>query len=355
VSEFLDKTRTMRSGEELDLARLEAYLREHLPGVAGALSIEQFPAGHSNLTYSVRLGELDMVLRRPPFGSKVKSAHDMGREYRVLSKLHKVFTPAPEPVLYCEDDAVLGAPFYLMKRIRGVIIRRDPPAGLDFSPSVARRLGESFVDTLAALHALDYEAIGLGDLGKPHGYMQRQVEGWIKRYYGSQTHDIAEVEPISRWMTEHISPEIPASLIHNDYKYDNTIVAADDITRIIGVLDWEMCTLGDPLSDLGTAICYWINADDPPEMQLIRWAPTTVPGTLTRQELVARYAEKTGRDTSGMVFYYVYALFKTAVIAQQIYYRYHHGLTKDERFVAFLEAGKIMMRASLRAAETGTY
>ena len=230
----------------------------------------------------MRLGDLDMVLRRPPFGSKVKSAHDMGREYRVLSKLHKVFAPAPQPVLYCEDDAVLGAPFYLMKRIRGVIIRRDPPAGLDFSPPVARRLGESFVDTLAALHALDYEAIGLGDLGKPHGYMQRQVEGWIKRYYGSQTHDISEVEPISRWMTERIPAQSAAALIHNDYKYDNVIVAADDITRIIGVLDWEMCTLGDPLSDLGTAICYWINADDPPEMQLIRWAPTNVPGTMTR-------------------------------------------------------------------------
>lgn len=355
MSDFLDKTRAVRSGEELDPARLEAYLRAHLPQATGAIAIEQFPAGHSNLTYSVRLGDLDLVLRRPPFGSKVKAAHDMGREYRVLSKLHTAFAPAPEPVLYCEDVEVLGAPFYLMKRIRGVIIRRDPPEGLDFSPPIARKLGESFVDTLAALHGLDYEAIGLADLGKPAGYMQRQVEGWIKRYYGSQTHDIPEVEPISRWMTENLPAESGASLIHNDYKYDNTIVAADDITRIIGVLDWEMCTLGDPLSDLGTAICYWINADDPPEMQLIRWAPTTVPGSLTRAELVARYAEKTGRDTSGMVFYYVYALFKTAVIAQQIYYRYHHGLTKDERFVAFLEAAKIMMRASLRAAETGKY
>ena len=242
-----------------------------------------------------------------------------------------------------------------MKRIRGVIIRRDPPPGMDFSPNVARRLGESFVDTLAALHGLDYTAIGLGDLGKPDGYIQRQVEGWIKRYHGSQTHDIPEVEPVSRWLVANMPAASGASLVHNDYKYDNVIVAADDITRIIGVLDWEMCTLGDPLSDLGTAICYWINADDPPEMHLIRWGPTALVGNLARAELVARYAEKTGRDTSGMVFYYVYALFKTAVIAQQIYYRYHHGLTKDERFLAFLEATRIMMRASLRAAETGKY
>jgi aminoglycoside phosphotransferase (APT) family kinase protein len=351
----LDKTRAVRAGEELDLARLEPYLRSNLPEAAGPLVVEQFPAGHSNLTYSVRIDPLDMVLRRPPFGSKVKSAHDMGREYRVLSKLYKAFPQAPEPVLYCDDNSILGAPFYVMKRIRGVIIRREPPPGMEFSPSVARRLGESFVDTLAALHGLDYAAIGLADLGKPDGYMQRQVDGWIKRYYGSQTHDIPEVDPVSRWLVANLPAQSGASLIHNDYKYDNVIVAAEDITRVIGVLDWEMCTLGDPLSDLGTAICYWINADDPPEMQLIRWGPTALPGNLTRAELVERYAEKTGLETSGMAFYYVYALFKTAVIAQQIYYRYHHGMTKDERFVAFLEATRIMMRASLRAAETGKY
>ena len=355
MTEFVDKTKPVRAGEELDAAKLEAYLRDEWPDADGPLSIEQFPAGHSNLTYSVRLGSRDMVLRRPPFGSKVKSAHDMGREYRVLSKLHGHFAPAPEPLLYCEDDTVLGAPFYLMRRIRGAIIRRDPPAGMDFSPDIARRLSESFIDTLAALHSLDFEAIGLGDLGKPVGYMQRQVEGWIKRYEGSKTHEIPEVEPAARWLVANTPDHGGASLIHNDYKYDNVIVDSTDITRIIGVLDWEMCTIGDPLSDLGTALCYWIDPDDPGEMHLIRWAPTTTPGSLTRSQLVDRYEEKTGRDTSGMVFYYAYALFKTAVIAQQIYYRFHHGMTKDERFAAFLEATKIMMRASLRAAETGTY
>jgi len=355
MSEFLDKTRAVRAGEEPDAAQLEAYLRSRFSEEKGPLAIEQFPAGHSNLTYAVRFGSLDMVLRRPPFGSTVKTAHDMGREFRVLSKLHQAFAQAPQTLDYCDDVAVLGAPFYLMKRIRGVILRRDPPEGIDFSPEVARRLGVSFVDTLAALHALDYQATGLGDLGKPEGYMARQVEGWIKRYYGSQTHEIAEVEPASQWLTASVPAASGASLIHNDFKYDNVVLDADDVTRIIGVLDWEMCTLGDPLSDLGTALCYWIDADDPPELQLIRWGPTTVTGSLTRRDLVARYAERTGRDTSAMAFYYSYALFKTAVIAQQIYYRFHQGLTKDARFALFIEATKIMMRASLRAAETGQF
>lgn len=353
MSEFLDSTRQIREGEELDLARLEPYLREHLPDAVGPLVVEQFPAGHSNLTYSVRLGQYNLVLRRPPFGSKVKAAHDMGREFRVLSKLHGAYPPAPHPLFYCEDTSILGASFYVMHRVRGVIIRREVPPGMPFPPQVARRLSESFVDNLAALHALDYAAIGLGDLGKPEGYMQRQVEGWIKRYHGSQTDEIAEVEPVSRWLSERVPAQHGATLIHNDYKYDNVVVADDDVTRIIGVLDWEMATLGDPLSDLGTTIGYWIDPDDPEELQRIRWAPTTQPGTLSRRALVDRYAATTGRDTSNIAFYYVYAMFKTAVIGQQIYYRYHHGLTKDPRFAFFIEATKVMMRTARRVAETG--
>lgn len=353
MASFLDSTRPVRSGEQLDLARLEPYLRSKFPEVQGPLVVEQFPAGHSNLTYFVGLGPLEMVLRRPPFGSKVKSAHDMGREYRVLSKLHKAYEPAPEPLLYCDDESILGAPFYAMRRIRGVILRRDPPAGLDISPDTARRMGLSFIDNLATLHGLDYEAIGLGDLGKPKGYLERQVNGWIQRYGGSQTDDIPRVAEISKWLLEHLPPEGGASLIHNDYKYDNVILRADDITRIIGVLDWEMATIGDPLSDLATAISYWIDPHDPDEMQLIRWGPTVLPGTPTRRELVARYAERSGRDVSNIHYYLAFAFFKTAVIAQQIYYRFHHGVTKDERFGAFIEATKILFRAADRTIETG--
>jgi aminoglycoside phosphotransferase (APT) family kinase protein len=350
---LLDNTAAVRSGEELDLARLEPYLRSHFPDLHGPLVVRQFPSGHSNLTYSVTLGEKEMVLRRPPFGSKVRTAHDMGREFRVLDKLHSSY-PAPKPLLHCTDDSILGAPFYIMERVRGIVLRRDLPKELNITPEIARRLSESFIDNLAALHQLDYTALGLADLGKPQGYMERQVKGWTERYYGSKTHDLPQVEEIAGWLKERMPGHSGASLIHNDYKYDNMLLDADDLTRIVAVLDWEMCTLGDPLSDLGTALAYWVQANDPADVLPARWGPTSLPGSLTRRQLLERYQAKTGRDVSNIVFYYVFALFKTAVIIQQIYYRYHHGLTKDERFASMGEVTKMLMNASLRAATKNT-
>jgi aminoglycoside phosphotransferase (APT) family kinase protein len=348
---FVDHPRTVRPGEELDLARLEPFLLHHFPGSAGPISVEQFPGGHSNLTYLVRLGDREFVLRRPPFGSKVKTAHDMGREYRVLSKLHSAYAAAPNALLYCDDESVLGAPFYLMEPIRGVIIRRDPPLGLPFPPETARRLSESFIDNLARLHSLDHEAIGLGDLGRPDGYLERQVRGWIERYHGSKTDELPEVGRLSEWIRERMPSTGGAALIHNDYKYDNAVLDPTDFTRIIGVLDWEMCTLGDPLSDLGTTLAYWIDPQDAEELQTIRWCPSTYPGSLTRVELAERYARASGRDVSGLTFYLVFARFKVAVIVQQIYYRYRLGLTKDPRFAAMGDVVKILLRAALRSAE----
>jgi aminoglycoside phosphotransferase (APT) family kinase protein len=291
-----------------------------------------------------------MVVRRPPFGSKVKSAHDMGREFNVLSKLHGHF-PAPRPLLHCTNESVIGAPFYVMERVRGVILRRNLPEGMQLPPENARALSEAFIDNLAALHTLDYNAIGLGDLGKPEGYLQRQVKGWIERYYGSKTHDLPEVERISRWLTGNMPRQSAATLIHNDYKYDNVVLDETDITHIRAVLDWEMCTVGDPLTDLGTALAYWVNDDDPPYLQMVRWGPTHVPGSLTRQELAERYAQKTSRDLSQIVFYYVFALFKVAVIIQQIYYRFFHGLTKDQRFASLGEVTKMLLGVAVRAME----
>lgn len=348
-----DHPAAVRPGEELDLARLLPFLLEKFPGSTGPLSVQQFPSGHSNLTYLVRLGEREMVLRRPPFGSKVKTAHDMGREFRVLSKLQPAYAPAPEVLLFCEDDSILGAPFYLMKPIRGIIIRREIPAGLSLTPELARRLSESFIDNLARLHGLDYSAIGLADLGKPQGYLERQVRGWIERYHGSRTHDIPEVSRIAAWLTEHIPATSGAALIHNDYKYDNVILDLADITKIIGVLDWEMSTIGDPLSDLGSTLAYWVDSRDPEEMQKIRWCPSTAPGTLTRPQLAERYARTTGRDVSQMPYYLAFARFKVAVIIQQIYYRYAQGLTKDARFARMPEVVAIMLRASWRCIEQG--
>jgi aminoglycoside phosphotransferase (APT) family kinase protein len=351
MADVRDYPTPVRAGEELDLARLEPFLRSHFPEATGTLSVAQFPSGHSNLTYLVGLGDCQMVLRRPPFGSKVKTAHDMSREYRVLSKLHLVYSQAPKAILYCEDPSVLGSPFYLMQRVQGIILRRDPPERLGISAETARRLSEEFVDNLARLHSLDYTAIDLADLGKPEGYLDRQVKGWIDRYHASGTHDLPEVERISVWLNERRPRETSHALIHNDYKYDNLVLDPTDITRIVGVLDWEMCTIGDPLTDLGSALAYWVDPQDPEELQRIRWGPTTLPGTLTRAELVRRYAQATGRDVSNMVFYRVLALFKVAVIIQQIYYRYHHGLTKDARFAALPEVVKVALRAALRSAE----
>jgi aminoglycoside phosphotransferase (APT) family kinase protein len=353
MADFQDHPAAVRPGEELDMAKLEPFLRSHFPGDAGPIQMRQFPSGHSNLTYSIHLGERQFVLRRPPFGSKVKSAHDMSREFRVLSKLHASYPPAPQVLLFCDDSSILGAPFYVMNPIRGIILRRNPPAGLEFSPSTARRLSESLVDNLALLHGLNYQEIGLADLGKPEGYLERQVHGWTERYAGSQTHEYPEVKTITQWMAKNIPLTQDSSLIHNDYKYDNAVLDSNDITRIIGLLDWEMSTIGDPLTDLGTALAYWVNADDPDELQSIRWGPTSSPGSFTRADIVERYAEKTGRDVSRIAFYLTFARFKLAVIVQQIYFRFHQGLTKDRRFASMPTLIQILLRASLQCAQTG--
>jgi aminoglycoside phosphotransferase (APT) family kinase protein len=362
-----DQAGTVRVGEELDVARLRPFLQKHFfpadPGPIGPVSVEQFPSGHSNLTYLLRMdartrnggmGSRELVLRRPPFGSKVRSAHDMSREYRVLSKLHIAYPLAPRALLYCDDLSILNAPFYLMEPIRGTILRRDLPPGMSFPAETARRLSEAFVDNLARLHCLDYAAIGLANLGKPQGYLERQVNGWIERYRNSKTHDLPEVERISAWLTSRMPNSSDAALIHNDYKYDNVVLDPDDATRIIGVLDWEMCTLGDPLTDLGTALAYWTDPQDPGELQEIRSAPTTLRGTLTRAELIERYALATGRDPGDMIFYLTFARFKVAVIIQQIYYRYAQGLTQDERFAAMPSRIQTLLRASWHCAESAS-
>ena len=349
----LDQPTSIRAGEELHLPRLEAYLHRQFPGQTGELSVSQYPSGHSNLTYAVRLGEREFVLRRPPFGSKVKSAHDMGREFRVLSKLHAAYPPAPEVLDFCEDLEVLGAPFYLMQPIHGVILRARMSEGMAFPPATARGLSEAFVDNLVRLHAVDYTSAGLADLGKPEGYLERQVRGWTERYHGSKTHDLPEVEHVTAWMQANLPATRYVSLLHNDYKYDNVILQRDNLTRIIGLLDWEMCTIGDSLADLGTALAYWVNETDPPEVKVQTWGPTAYPGSFSRAQVVARYAQQTGRDTSAMPFYLTFARFKLAVIIQQIYYRFHHGLTQDQRFATMHVAIHALMQAALHCARTG--
>lgn len=346
----------MRAGEELDHDALARFLHASIAGLSGPLVIEQFPSGHSNLTYLLRVGDRELVLRRPPFGSKVKTAHDMGREHRILGRLHAIYPKAPKPLAYTDDPSILGAPFYVMERIRGLILRRSVPPGLDLSPPRARALSEALIDGLAELHALDYAAAGLGDLGKPEGYVIRQVTGWTKRYHDSQTDEIPDVDGIAAWLAdrmERVSQKSGAALIHNDWKFDNLVLDPGDPTRIVGVLDWEMSTIGDPLMDLGTALSYWVEPNDTDELKMFAFGPTYLPGSLSREALTARYGEKTGRDTADVLFYFCFALFKTAVVAQQIYYRYKQGLTKDERFGMMIVGVRLLAQQAVRAAAAG--
>jgi aminoglycoside phosphotransferase (APT) family kinase protein len=349
----LDTAAPVRPGEELPAASLEAYLAERLPGTPGPLTVEQFPHGHSNLTYLLRRGGHEFVLRRPPFGNQVKTAHDMGREFRVLSRLCAVYPPAPRPLYYCEDTSVLGVPFYVMERRRGVILRRAENLGPSIDPPTARRLSTALIDNLALLHSLDYKAAGLADLGKPEGYVTRQVTGWINRYANARTDPLPEMDRVARWLSDHTPTESGAALVHNDFKYDNLVLDPGDLTRIVAVLDWEMATVGDPLMDLGTTLGYWVESGDPEPVQAGAVGPTALPGSLTRRELVARYAEKTGRDVSGVLFHYCFGLYKIAAIIQQIYARYVRGHTRDERFARLNERVAALSRQALLATETG--
>ncbi|MGC8684117.1 MAG: phosphotransferase family protein [bacterium] len=346
---FIDKPRKIREGEELNISTVERFLKDSIPGLEGSLVVEQFPSGYSNLTYLIKVGDRELVLRRPPFGTKAKTAHDMKREYRILNALHPVFRYCPKPLVYSEDPSIIGCPFYVMERIKGIILRRDLPEGLVLKPDQVRQLCENMLDVHLELHSIDYKKIGLADFGKPEGYVRRQVDGWTERYRNARTDDAPDFEEVIKWLHDNMPEETKKPcIIHNDYKFDNIVLAPDNPLKIIGVLDWEMATIGDPLMDLGSSLAYWIQADDPPEFQAIRMMPTNIPGAMTRQELVNRYAEKSGMKIDNFDFYYCFGLFRLAGIAQQIYYRYYHKQTKDERFALLIFAVKALEEAALR-------
>ena len=287
----MSDTKPIRPGEELDEANLQSFLRENLDIKTGEIQIEQFPAGSSNLTYSIKIGGAEYVLRRPPFGNTVKSAHDMKREFDVLEKLSKVYQPAPAPLIYCADEVVIGSDFYLMERRHGLIIRGKSPEILENATELQKKVCESFIENLANLHALDYRKIGLGDLGKPEGYAQRQVEGWTKRYFTAKTDEHAELEAAIEWLNRNIPTESGATLVHNDYKFDNVMLNPENLTEIIAVLDWEMTTVGDPLMDLGTTLGYWMSADAGKEMLSMPFNPRVLMENISRRELLEMYAE----------------------------------------------------------------
>ncbi len=345
----IDEAKDIRKGEDLDAAAVLRYLQKHVEGVGDEIEIKQFPGGASNLTYLLRSGDREMVLRRPPFGAKIKSAHDMGREHRVLDALSKGYNKVPQPLVHCEDESVIGAPFYVMERVEGVIIRHD--MGKELHAETVKGIADSLIDTFVDLHKLDYKAIGLGELGRPEGYIKRQVDGWSKRYIKSQTEEQKELEYVGRWLDDHQPKESGHSLIHNDYKHDNVILDADDLTQVKAILDWEMCTLGDPLMDLGTTLGYWMNPDDPGIFVKSFENPSVLEGNPSREEFLHVYSLKSGKEVSHPVFYYAFGLWKTGVVLQQIYYRFKQGHTQDQRFAMFNHVVKAFGSMAYRAIE----
>jgi len=332
----LGETVEVREGEAFDATAVERYLRaniEDLPG--GELRVSQFPSGASNLTYLLQIGDWEGVLRRPPLGPVPPKAHDMGRESGILARLGAVYPLAPKPYFFCEDESVIGAPFYVMERRTGVVLDDSFPDEIEPEEGLCRGISRTVVDTLVRLHAVDFEEAGLGDLGRPEGFLERQTEAWISRYDKAKTDEIGEVGPLTEWLARDVPESPPPAIIHNDYKLNNLVLDSEDLTEVRAVLDWEMATVGDPLFDLAVSLSYWIEPDDPDELKAVMPTVTVTPGFMTRRDLIDRYAEESGRDLSEMHWYVVFGYFKLAAILQQIYARWKGGQTKDERFAEF--------------------
>lgn len=349
-----ERTIPVREGEELPRRRVLSHLRDRLPDLPeGELDVRQFPTGSSNLTYLIRVGSWRAVLRRPPHGPLPPKAHDMEREGRILQKLHPAFPLAPRCLLVCTDRDVMDVPFHVMEYREGVVVDSEFPPGIEPTEELCREFGHRVLDTLLELHAVDYGEAGLGDLGHPDGFLERQVRGWIGRYEKARTREIPEVEPLTEWLSERVPPSPAPTVIHNDYHLRNLLWAPDEPLQLRALLDWEMSTVGDPLMDLAVFLSYWVEPGDPPALPDRLATVTTGPGFPTRRELAERYGRKSGRDVSRMDWYLPFAYFKLAVILQQIYARWKRGQTDDPRFSDFGTAVRQLVAHAYQMAESG--
>lgn len=369
-SDRVPGARAVRAEDSFDVEAVAAWLRRVTPDDATLLAgvdlgndddpilpeVRQFAGGASNLTYLLRYPDVDLVLRRPPTGTKARGAHDMKREHRVQSALRPVFPLVPRMVGYCEDHSVIGSEFYVMERLEGTILRKELPRELSTDVVGTRHLCERAVDVLAELHSVDVEAANLSDLDRGEGYVRRQVEGWSARFRRARTSDVPDFAPVMKWLEANQPEDVGHCLIHNDYRLDNLVLDPNDPTEIVGVLDWEMATVGDPLMDLGGALAYWVEEGDGPLFKAFRRQPTHAPGMLTRRQVVERYARKTGVtiDEESWRFYEVFGLFRLAVIAQQINHRYFHGQTTNPAFRAFRPAVGFLEQRCMRIIRTGS-
>lgn len=330
----MNETIPVRPDDAFDTGVVAAYLRRHLPNLGDApLLVRQFPTGASNLTYHLQIGDWQAVLRRPPRGPVAPKAHDMAREYRILQQLHRAYPRAPRPLLFCDDPAVMEKPFYVMEYRRGAVLDTQYPATWDQSPATFRAITAGVVDALVELHAVDYREAGLAEIGRPEGYLERQVRGWTERYHRARTDEIPVVGRICQWLVDHLPPlPPPPTVIHNDYKLNNLMLAPEEPARVTAVLDWEMSTVGDPLVDLANLVTYWHEPGDPEVPGYRMNGVTALPGFPRRREVLELYARRSGRDLSNIRFYLAFSYFKTAVICQQIYYRWRQGHATNERF-----------------------
>lgn len=328
-------TAAVRPGEELSAAALGEYLRGKVEGISESIAVEQFPGGHSNLTYLLRSGRHEYVLRRGPLGPVAPKAHDMAREYHVLQAAHPHFPEAPDVYHLCQDVTVIGSVFYVMERRHGGILRERIPAEIVSIPDHPQLISKAFIDCLARLHSIDIVPTGLIALGKPEGFLERQVRGWAERWLGAKTDDASEMDRVIAWLAVRMPQSSAPTLVHNDYKLDNVMFRHGSAETIEAVLDWEMTAVGDPLVDVGLTLCYWSWLSAPELRAAALPALTSQPGWYTRDAFIERYAERTGRDLTHIAYYEVLGIFKLAVILQQIFYRFHRGQTKDERFRDF--------------------
>jgi len=332
-----EDTIPVRTDEHFDEKRLAEYLRGKLPGTENALTVRQFDGGAANLTYLLDYDTHQYVLRRPPMGPVAPTSHDMGREYKVLSVLHQAYPYAPQAYLYCDDTAVIGAPFFVMERYQGIVVHTHIPEAYENIPDAPQQMSRALVDALVDFHAVDYEAMGLGDLGKPDGFIRRQIEGWYRRWEAAKAEEVPEMEVLYAWLKENQPLSQWNTLVHNDFKLNNTMLDSSNPGRVVAVFDWDMCTLGDPLSDLGALLTYWTEPNDFPSMQAVAasFMPVGDNRFLTRAELVERYVERSGRDVTHIKFYHLLGIFRVTVIVAQIYIRFHRGQTQDQRFASF--------------------
>ena len=325
----------VRNGEELDDRAVGNWLIEHGEDISGPVEVTQYSGGASNWTYRLKYENADLILRRPPTGTKAKSAHDMSREYHVQRALAEYYPVVPEMVLLCQDESVIGCDFYVMKRIEGIIPRANLPKEINFDEQQIKELCTNFIDKLIELHQVPYEGTDLEKLGKGDGYCQRQVDGWDSRYEKAKTLNVPSFKYVRQWLKDHVPSDSKTCVIHNDWRFDNVILDPENPSKIIGVLDWEMATLGDPLMDLGSSLAYWVEESDNAIFKATRRQPTHLKGMFTRAEVVEYYLNKTGLKTDNWTFYEVFGIFRLAVIAQQIYYRYYHKQTNNPAFKDF--------------------